>query len=91
MVTPTKGSTEAPEVIEPIKTGDARTDAQFAHQSMLDRMKEHFKHSKRVEVKVRSDADVFVQINGYSFLIAPNKKVMVPVEVATLLEQGDYI
>jgi hypothetical protein len=65
--------------------------AASAHASLIDLMKAHFAKEERVEVKVRNDGDVFVQINGYSWLIQPNVKVKVPKSVALLLEQGDYI
>jgi hypothetical protein len=42
-------------------------------------------------VKVRSDGDVFVQINGYGMLIQPGVSVEVPEPVAVLLDQADYI
>lgn len=81
-----------PTVPEPVNSADAPdTAAEARHASLIDMMKAHFEKEEKVEVKVRNDSDVFVQINGYSFLIQPNVKVRVPKSVALLLEQGDYI
>lgn len=85
---PTADAPEAPEVVSVL---DPMTAAEQSHRSLIDRMKVHFADQERVEVKVRHDSDVFVQINGYSFLIQPNVKVRVPAQVAELLEQGGYI
>lgn len=77
--------TEAPVAAAlPVATSSARL-------SLLDRMKAHFAKEPRRRVKVRSQADVYVGINGYSFLIQPNVPVEVPESVAVLLEQADYI
>lgn len=65
-----------------------------AHASLIDTMKEYFKTEARDEVRILGDAkdgDVFVQINGYSFLIQRGVKVRVPRSVRTLLEDGGYI
>lgn len=78
--------TPAPKTFE-----QASLEQSAARISMIDAMKEHFKKSKRVRVKVRSDQDVPVQINGYTFIIQANVPVDVPEEVADILEQGDYI
>jgi hypothetical protein len=85
------GQSDSPEVVAPIKTGDPKTDALMAHDSLLDKMKKHFATAKRQTVKIRNDGDVFVQVNGYSFLIKPNVKVEVPTEIATLLDEAGYI
>lgn len=87
-------SAPAPEVPEVVPTPDPMLAGEKAHASLIDRMKEHFASEERVEVKVlgdKKDGDVFVQINGYSFLIQRNTRVRVPKSVAELLEQGSYI
>jgi len=60
-------------------------------QSMIDHMAEKFAKEERVEVKVRNDGDVFLSVNGYSFLIKPNVKVKVPKSIVPLLEDGGYL
>lgn len=79
----------SPEIVPVADAPD--TAAAARHASLIDVMKAHFAKEEKVEVKVRSDGDVFVQINGYSFLIQPDVKVRVPKSVALLLEQGNYI
>jgi hypothetical protein len=54
-------------------------------------MAEKFAKEPRREVKLRHDGDVFVSINGYSFLIKPNVKVKVPESIIPLLEDGGYL
>jgi len=85
-----KSATEA-EVVTAAPVASATPAAEAAHRSMLDLMADKFKNEKRVTVKVRNDADVFVQVNGYSFLIQPNKKVEVPESIVPLLEEAGYI
>lgn len=81
-----------PTVPEVVASPDAPdTAAEARHASLIDKMKAHFEKEEKVEVKVRNDGDVFVQINGYSFLIQPDVKVKVPKSVALLLEQANYI
>lgn len=65
--------------------------AEAARQSMIDYMAEKYAKEERVEVKVRNDGDVFLSVNGYSFLIQPNKKVKVPKSILPLLEEAGYI
>ena len=87
-------SAPAPEVPEVVPTADPLMAGEKAHQSLIDRMKQHFAAEERVEVKIlgdKKDGDVFVQINGYSFLIQRGSRVRVPASVAVLLEQGEYI
>jgi len=80
--------TETPaEVVAP--EGVANDEAR--RQSMIDFMAEKFAKEDRVEVKVRNDGDVFLSVNGYSFLIKPNVKVKVPKSIVPLLEEGGYL
>jgi hypothetical protein len=84
----TAAPTETPaEVVAPegVATDEAR------RQSMIDFMAEKFAKEPRREVKLRHDGDVFVSINGYSFLIKPNVKVKVPESIIPLLEDGGYL
>ena len=91
--TSTKGeSPQEPEVIAPPKSfAQAKTEQEAARTSLIDRMREHFKNEPRVRVKVRNDADVPVQINGYTFLVQAGVPVDVPQSVADLLAAADYI
>lgn len=61
-----------------------------AHRSMIDVMRDILHSQPKRRIKVRNDSDVFVQINGYSYLIQPNVFVEVPEQVAQMLEDGDY-
>jgi hypothetical protein len=65
--------------------------AEETRLSLIDQMREYFKTQKRVRVKVRNDADVPVQINGYTFIVQANVSVDVPEDVARLLEDAGYI
>jgi hypothetical protein len=76
---------------EPVVPAKVRTDAEQARISRIDEMKVYFKNQKRVRVKVRNDADVPVQINGYTFIVQAGVPVDVPEDVAALLEAADYI
>lgn len=79
---------ESTEVVEPVADKIA---VQAAHDSLIDKMKKHYAKEKRVPVKVRAESDVPVQVNGYTFLIKPGERVMVPESIAKLLEDADYI
>lgn len=81
----------APETPAEVSAPQGFTDEREAHESMLNVMKRIFATQPRVKVKVHNDSDVFVQINGYSFLIKPGKTVEVPEQVAEVLEEGGYI
>lgn len=81
-------STPAVEAITAPATSDS---AERAHQSLIDRMRVELAAQPKRTVKVRNDGDVFVQINGYSFLIQPDVKVSVPEPVADLLDEAGYI
>ncbi len=79
------------EVIEPTISPKAKTELEAKRLSLIDHMRAHYKTQKRVRVKVRNDADVPVQINGYTFIVAANVAVDVPEDVAKLLEDAGYI
>lgn len=81
----------SPEVPPVIEKPEGLTDDRAAHESMLNTMKRIFAEMPRVKVRVHNDSDVFVQINGYSFLIKPGKTVEVPEQVAEVLEDAGYI
>lgn len=82
---------EEVEVAVPITFEEAKTLQETARLSRIDEMREYFKNQKRIRVKVRNDSDVPVQINGYTFIVAANVPVEVPVDVAELLEVAGYI
>lgn len=79
------------EVVAPTPSPSVKTDAEAARLSLIDKMKIYFKDQKRVRVKVRNDADVPVQINGYTFIVQANVPVDVPEDVARLLDEAGYI
>ena len=85
------GAEDAPEVISANPPPSVKTDAEAARLSLIDQMKEYFKKQPRVRVKVRNDADVPVQINGYTFIVQANVPVDVPEDVAKLLDEAGYI
>lgn len=62
-----------------------------ARKSMLATMRDKYAKEKRVTVKLRHDGDVFIQVNGYSFLIKPNVRVEVPESLVPHLEDAGYI
>lgn len=78
--------TPAPKTFE-----QASLELSAARLSMIDNMRDHFKDMPRVRVKVRNDGDVPVQVNGYTFIIQCNVDVDVPVQVADILREADYI
>ena len=89
---PMAESADAPaEVIAPQPSPAAKTEAEVARLSLIDQMKVYFKNQPRVRVKVHNDADVPVQINGYTFIVMANVPVDVPQDVADLLEAAGYI
>ena len=87
----TAAAQATPEVPAEVAAPEGLTNEREAHESMLNTMTRIFKTQRRVPVKVHNDSDVFVQINGYSFLIKPGKTVEVPEQVRDLLEEGGYI
>lgn len=91
MATAPTGSSDKPETPAAPEPTVNKVEALARHDSLLDIMKKKFATEERVEVKVRAESDVFVQVNGYSFIIKPNEKVRVPKSIQVLLEQGDYI
>lgn len=84
-------SEPAPEIVADASPAPGLTAPEEAQRSMIDVMRRVLAAQPKRRVKVRHDSDVFVQINGYSYLIQPNVPVDVPEQVAELLEQGDYI
>ena len=84
----------ASENVEAVSTPEPMVAAEKAHMSLIDSMREHFSTEPREEVRILGDSkdgDVFVQVNGYTFLIKRNAKVKVPRSIKTLLEEGGYI
>lgn len=79
------------EVVTPVEAPEAVPAAEESHRSMMRYMADKFAKEKRVTVKIRNDSDVFCQVNGYSFLIKPNKKVEVPESLIPILEEAGYI
>ena len=89
---PMAESADAPaEVIAAQPSPAAKTEAEMARLSLIDKMKVYFKDQKRVRVKVHNDFDVPVQINGYTFIVQANVPVDVPEDVAWHLENAGYI
>lgn len=88
---PAKPTPAEGEVVEPKSFAQAKSEQEMARLSLIDQMKVYFKDQPRVRVKVRNDADVPVQINGYTFIVRANVAVDVPQDVADLLDQAGYI
>ena len=87
-----KSTAAAPaEVPAEVVVREAAPSDEVARQNMLGIMREKFANEARVPVKLRNDGDVFVSINGYSFLIKPNVKVMVPESLVQHLEDAGYL
>lgn len=82
---------QAPVGSAPAPTSKATAAAIESQQSMLNIMRDKFAVEKRVPVKVHNDGPVFVQVNGYSFLIRENERVEVPESVAAILDEAGYI
>ena len=84
---------EAPavEVVAPAPAPSDALPGEKDRESMLAIMRKKFAAEKRVTVRLRNDGDVFVQVNGYSFLIKPNVKVDVPESLIPLLEEAGYL
>lgn len=53
------------------------------------RMKAHF--DAQPKRRIRTKNDEFVQVNGYTFLIKANEWVMVPEDIATILEDAGLV
>jgi deoxycytidine triphosphate deaminase len=53
------------------------------------RMKAHFDAQPKRRIRCKNDE--FVQVNGYTFLIKANEWVMVPEDIAALLEDAGLI
>lgn len=83
--------TPVPEATVSNPPADPMREAEANRASLIDQMRDELNSQPKVEVKVKNDADVPVQINGYTYLIQPNVKVRVPQSVATLLEEAGYI
>lgn len=81
----------AEEVVDPGPAPAEAVPGEKQRESMITFMRKKFAAEKRVTVKLRHDGDVFVQVNGYSFLIKPNVKVEVPESLIPLLEDAGYI
>lgn len=88
---PSTKSAEAIETPKALTEAEAVSAGEEAHRSHLNIMADKFASEKRVTVKIHNDRDVFVQINGYSFLIAPNVKVQVPESLVPILEDAGYL
>lgn len=84
-------SSDVPVVVAPLVEPVPQTHPEIARMSTLDKMRDYYKTSPRVRVKIRNEGDVPVQINGYTFVIQSNVAVDVPEDVATLLEEAGYI
>jgi predicted transcriptional regulator len=82
---------EQVEVIAAVPEKVVGTQAEQAQRSLIDKMRDYLSKQEKVEVRVHNDADVFVQIQGYSYLIQPGVKVKVPRPVAELLDEAGYL
>lgn len=82
---------DEPVIVAPAVEPVPQTNPEIARMSTLDKMRDYFKASKRVRVKIKNEGDVPVQINGYTFVVQSNVAVDVPEDVATLLEEAGYI
>lgn len=61
----------------------------IAHASMIDRMREHFAKQPKVQIRIRKeDGDQTVQVNGYTFWIKAGEKVLVPEQIADILQEA---
>jgi hypothetical protein len=88
---PAPNTVDEPERIEGAKPEPSKLAGEKLHRSMIDVMRDVLKAQPKRRVRVRSDGDVPVQINGYSFLIQPNVWVEVPEQVAEMLDDGGYL
>lgn len=86
-----RGATTTPDVPASVATPEVVSASEEAQRSLLNVMRDKFAAEKRVPVKIRNDGDVFVQVQGYSFLIKPNVKVEVPESLVPILEEAGYI
>lgn len=83
-------TTEKPEVLaslpplESFASEDAKVD-----QMTENYMRDHYAKQPKVQVKCREDQ--WVQVNGYTFIIKGGEKVMVPKDIAELLEASGRI
>ena len=81
--------------VEPVHAAlteeEVRTIAEAKRISLIDYMRDYLAGCPKRIVKIHNDADVFVQINGYSLLIQPGVSVPVPEPVAVLLDEAGYI
>lgn len=74
-----------PAPVEPEFTSADRA----AHGSKLARIRDSLAGQRKVPVKV--DANTFVCINGFVMQLQPNVKVLVPEQVAEILEEAGRI
>lgn len=86
LAAPAIGSAVAPVAITPEPTKASLTRE---HASQIDKMRDHFAAQPKRRIRVREEQ--FVQVNGYSFRIMPGEFVMVPEQVAEILEESDRI
>jgi hypothetical protein len=86
-----KAATVEDPIIPKTVEAPAPVSPENAHTSLIDTMRVHLAKQPKVEVRVHNDGDVFVQINGYSYLVQPNVKVLVPAPVAKLLDEAGYL
>lgn len=78
----------APAVVSPTAV-EFSGDDRKRHESRITRQKEFLAGQRKVPVKVKTDT--FIQINGYTMQLQPNVKVMVPEQVAEILEEAGRI
>lgn len=86
-----KTATPVVETVVETAVPEPQIAAEAARQSMIDFMAKKFAAEPRVEVRCRNDGDIFLSVNGYSFLIKPNVKVKVPESIVPLLEEAGYL
>lgn len=86
-------SDQAPASVEAAPPGPVLNETSEAaiHMNHKAAMKAHLDAQPKVPVKIHADGDVFVQANGYGYIIKPKVTVHVPQQIAEMLEAADYI
>lgn len=83
------GEVDAPDAGASLANAAPTAEDESAQRNRFSIMKAHLAKQPKVRVRVREETTV--QLNGYTFVIAPNVSVMVPEQVEEILIESGRI